>query len=471
MDKIILIPLLASVWAALYYDPRRLFVSLYVPALLLVPIYYETEFLPSTPEFNFASAIFFPIFVSWLFARRGQGYRFAPLDAVVFAYIFIVFMNQWINSDYKVAQKVLFNDIMARLGPYLMARAVFADSKLRMRFLRSIVFVGAGISIVNLFEFRLWTNLFDLPWRTIWPEWVPWDGAMKRWGFKRVAGPFAHPICNGYFFALSTPLAAYLHRTGRIRGKWAGRILVGLHALGVLTSLSRAPMLGLFLDFALLAYGWSKRKIIWIIASVPIVLIALASTIPMAVEYLSVNREHAQDESQRNAAYRRELIDNYLDIVDERPLTGWGRFSVPWIDNQVSIDNEYLYTALVSGKTALFLYALTILGALFAAARACTRKRPGEEFGARERRRLLAWVLLAGLLAGALTQATVYAGTQTVQIFFIFLAMSAGIQQADFSEAPAADASDPAAAAKNKYESLERQTIRRGYAHRFSRTL
>ena len=117
------------------------------------------------------------------------------------------------------------------------------------------------------------------------------------------------------------------------------------------------------------------------------------------------------------------------------------------------------------------MYLSAILGALFAAVRACTRRRPGEEPDTRERRRLLAWVILAGLLAGTLTQATVYAGTQTVQIFFIFLAMSAGIQQADFSQARTTDASDAMAAAKTPAESLERLSNRRGYAHRFSRTL
>ncbi len=462
MDKILILPLLASVFMVQHYDPRRLFVSMYLPSLLLVPIYYETEFVPSTPEFNFASAIFFPIFVAWLLKSRGRGYRFYWPDAIIFAYILLVFLNQWVNSDYKVAQKVLFNDLMARLGPYVMVRAVFNDVDLRRQLFRNIVLVGAFISFVNLYEFRLWTNLFDLPWRKIWPEWVPWDGSMKRGGFKRVAGPFAHPICNGYFFALSAPIAAYLQRRGELlrnkgMGRWIGRGIVVLHALGVITSLSRAPIFGLFMGFGLLAFGWSKRKIIWIIACVPVAIIALAITIPMFLQYLSVDREHAQDESQRNAAYRRELIDNYLAIVDERPLVGWGRFTVPWIDNQVSIDNEYLYTALVSGKLVMYLYLAAILAAVGRTLNILRSRLPGPDPGASEQRRLLGWVIIAGLLAGALTQATVYAGTQTVQMFFMFLAMAAGLSSAPFGS-PLEEVSIPP---ERRY----------GYAHRFSRTL
>ena len=68
--------------------------------------------------------------------------------------------------------------------------------------------------------------------------------------------------------------------------------------------------------------------------------------------YLLVSREEAVSESQATAAYRRELLDTYVSVVEQRPTWGYGR-DFPRDGSMNSIDNYYLLLALTHGVYAL----------------------------------------------------------------------------------------------------------------------
>ena len=59
--------------------------------------------------------------------------------------------------------------------------------------------------------------------------------------------------------------------------------------------------------------------------------------LPQIIEYVSVDRSLAETEDQRNAAYRKELIDNYMDIVEEKTNAWMGTLWVPWVDNRFQL--------------------------------------------------------------------------------------------------------------------------------------
>ena len=147
--------------------------------------------------------------------------------------------------------------------------------------------------------------------------------------------------------------------------------------------------------------------------------------VPKAIAYINVTRATAETEDQRNAAYRNELLDNYKEIIEEKPIMGWGRFTVPVVKGQDSIDNEYLLITLQSGKAGLYAYLSAIVWVLlrliFYAANGDPEKREIK----------LAWCFIASILTALFTQATVYAGTQTVQFFYILLGFSEGLMQID----------------------------------------
>jgi len=478
MDKMVLIPLIMGLVLIFCRGPRDLFFYYFLPVLTLFPVYYDFKLMQGLPEFSFWSAALIPVLFAWIVKGKGEGYFFSWLDVIILLNLLLIFYGQWMNSGYKPAQKVLFNDLMARFFPYLLAKAYFSDGENRIQMLKVMVILGVIVGFFMMYEFKLWYNVFDKPLRKLWPHSVPWELPMKRWGFKRAFGPFGHPICGGYFLAMIVPVAIWLWRGRYFRGLWdpqRGENLWGLKTVlliaaipflltplkerdktallavlfgliliagvahwikggsrkipldmlfviacigGCIASISRAPILGMALSFIILWYGWSRRKMLVVGVVFLCLCLSLPFVLPRVISYISADRATAQTEEQRNAAYRRELMDNYKEVIEEKPWFGFGRFDIPVVKNQESIDNEYLFLTLTSGKVALYAYLLTIVYVLLRLLRFALSKSFNSEEGR------LGWCLLAGCLAAAFTQTTVYAGTQTVQFFYMMAGMS-----------------------------------------------
>ncbi len=429
MDKLVIIPALVSIRLLSKRSALETFIVFFIPIVILVPTYYRAELVPGTPELGFWTMALIPIALVWVVRDRAQGYVFTLLDLVIVVHLTLICIGQFQNSAYKPAQKVLFNDVMERLLPYLLTKACFMNGETRIRAAKAIVLTGAVVAVFNLFEFRAWYNLLDKPWRAFWPHWVPWDNSMKRWGFKRAAGPFGHPICAGYFFAMVTPLAYWLKQQGVFGKGLLAWTPVALNAAGTMTSLSRAPILGMLAAALILWYAMTKRKLAFALLALTVLTGVGITLWPSVQRYVSVDRASAETVEQRNAAYRREIFQNYLDIVNERPVWGWGRFTVPWLKKQKSIDNEFLFMALTSGKPAVYLYIAMILFLIGRLSLFAMRHRANTSTAT------AGWALTGALLAGALTQTTVFAGTQTVQIFYMFIGMGEALLRAPATEA------------------------------------
>ena len=423
MDKIILLLMLATIGLLLYKEPKELFLYLFLPVLTMMPVYYETKLVSGIPELSFWSAVLIPIAFVWVVNRQADGYRFSPVDVLILVNLVVVFSGQWHNSTYKEAQKILYNDMTIRLLPFIMARAWFMDPVSRLKMFRILITCSAIVALFLLFESRFYYNVFDEPIRRLWPKTVAWGAGMKRGGFKRATGPFGHPICAGYFFTMFVPLAIWLWKNDYFETRKKGFWITLLCILGGIASISRAPMIGIFLGMVLIWYGWSHNKGLATMVLSCLMIMASIFIIPKAISYINVDRATAVTEDQRNAAYRKELMDNYKEVIAEKPLLGWGRFGVPVVKGQDSIDNEYLVIVLQSGKAALYTYILSftwvVVRLLFFAARG--------DPGRHDTR--LAWCLLASILTALFTQATVYSGTQTVQFFYMMLGFSEGLVQ------------------------------------------
>ena len=272
--------------------------------------------------------------------------------------------------------------------------------------------------------------MFDDYLRKIWPHSVPWGGGMKRGGMKRASGPFGHPICAGYFFTMFVPLAIWLWKNDYFKLRTHGLWVFLLCVVGGLTSISRAPIAGIFIGIVVIWYGWNENKGLATMVLACFLSIAAIFVVPKLIAYVNVDRATAETEDQRNAAYRRELLDNYKEVIAEKPLLGWGRFGVPVIKGQDSIDNEYLVIALQSGKASLYAYMACIVWVMVRLAFFAIFSDPRSQEGR------LAWCLLAGIISAAFTQTTVYAGTQTVQFFYILMGFSEGLMQVRRFDSP-----------------------------------
>ena len=414
MDKIILIPCVISFYLLLKKDPKDVFIFVFLPSLTLFPTYFETKLVSGIPEVAFWSAALIPIIAVWS-ADKFKGYHYNSMDMVLFLYILVVFIGQWTNSSYKPAQKILFNNSMAIFMPFVLVRSLCRDRDTIISFLKMITLLGAFVAIFNIIEFRMFTNYFDKILRNMWPRSVMWDTGMimSRWGFKRALGPFAHPIVAGYFYSLTTPLAAWCYIQGIYRNKKLGLFIVALNVLGIFVSLSRAPIACFFISLIIVFYGWSKNKTAIFTTLSIVLLIILIIFIPTFIEYASTTRASAETVDQRNIAYRKEMWQAYAEVVMEKPFLGWGRFSIPSVNGLSSIDSEYLGISLSSGLIALFFY-LTFLSVTLARllinAMTSSYDNP---------RGQLLWCLTAAWCSALFTQFTVYSGAQTIQYLYM----------------------------------------------------
>ncbi len=172
---------------------------------------------------------------------------------------------------------------------------------------------------------------------------------------------------------------------------------------------------------ALFGFGWTKKRVL--VGSILLAgfLAGLIVVVPKFIEYVSIKRSEAKNEDQENAAYRKEMLDNYFEVVAQRYWFGWGRFTFPVVNGQSSIDNEYLFIALTAGMMTLYLYLLTMIWVIFRLL-IFAMKLPPDNVEAQ-----LAWCLLAAWIGGIFTQATVYAGTQTLTFFYFKAAMTEAI--------------------------------------------
>jgi hypothetical protein len=455
MDKLAILPLIGAFYfLSKKWDARDTFVIYFLPILTLVPAYYDTKLVSGIPEFSFWTSALIPVAFVWFINEKMEGYRFSWIDVIIILHIVFLFYAQFEATGYKDAQKIIFREILKRLVPFFILKAVMSDPQRRIKALITIVGLGAIVSIFMAYDFKFYRNFLDYPIRQLWPSSVPWDGVMSRYGFKRSAGAFAHPISAGYFFAMSTPIAFWLWRQRLFPSNRWGLIIFGLNALGVITSISRAPIAGLLLSFVIIWFGWSKSKSVSGGFLVILAIIGLSVTIPKFVEYVSIKRSHAKTQDQENAAYRKEMLDNYIEIIKERPHWGYGRYTFPIVKGQKSIDNEYLFIAITSGMNNLYVYLLLIVIIGYRLLRFSLSRSYDDPAGQ------LAWVLLGAWISAVFTQATVYSGMQTTHYFFMIAALAEALVINQGAFLP--DAND-------RY--TQPQDLEPNYAYHFSRAM
>jgi hypothetical protein len=419
MDKLVLIPFIIASVLLLNNSTRKVFLWVYIPMLTMVPNYFDSKIVQGLPELYFWSAALIPVVIAWVF-RGFENYRYHWMDFMIFSYVLVVFYTQWLNSDYKIAQKILFNTALTNLVPYILVRSIFRTKEDIKELVKTIALLGAIVAAFNCYEARMFVNVFDEYLRRIWPHSVTWDVGfiMSRAGFKRAMGPFSHPIIAGFFFTISLPLAIWTYYEKLFKNPRTGKAVVLLNALGLLASISRAPIMGGLMGLLIIYYGWSRHKGTILTISGIAISILLMAALPSFIEYISVTRATAETADQQNAAYRKEMLDGYGEVVAERPLTGWGRFSVPKVNGMGSIDNQYLGVALHSGLIAVGIYTLFLLWTLLQLYR-MVKDKPFNHCRAR-----LAWCIIGGWVSSIFIQGTVYLGGQMIQYLFILAALS-----------------------------------------------
>jgi hypothetical protein len=420
MSVLAILPgLLAIVWIA-RRSPREAYLDIYLFTLFLLPGWCRFM-APGMPDPTFHEAAILPIVASagLPLLRR---WKVSFIDLLIFAFAAQIGYSEYANAGYKEAQNLLFDMIAAGVLPYMLARGFLVSAGDRVRFVKRIVVYLAILAVLFTFEFRFGLN----PFRLVFDRFFPGQGdgwvTTFRYGLARTAGPFGHAILAGIVFLIGLHLQRWLENSGHWERRFArfhlagltkARTLTVLLFIGIAMTMVRGPQIGAVLAAAVCAIGSGpnpRKRARWVLLAI------LAVGIPAAIvgyKYASVGREAATDASQESAAYRKELMDKYVDIAKERSLLGWGRNGWPKVQGMPSIDNYYLLLSLMHGVTATALLALLILTLITKLLRNGMRAGQLKPVGSSLSFRL------AGIYAGlAFAILTVYMGDSVIPIFF-----------------------------------------------------
>ena len=455
MDLIILLPAVAC-WVALAKGPiRRALLSVYLPAVFLLPQYYILRF-PHLPPLTFADAAILPLGAA-LWVKQMRRWRFDWMDVWVVLLAVSAGLSEGMSTaladgTWKGLFSVntpplegnlangglqLFQGICGMVLPYMLGKLLIEQQGVegqpaRKRVIRRMVVLLVIVAGMSVFDFLTGRSIWQMVFRHFFPDQpVGWTVQM-RWGFGRAAGPFAHAILAGMIFLMGLIYCLWLRV---FAPRWGTRKILGglpltvrglvLGAIvgGLLMTQSRGPWIGvgLALVFALLMWKLPLGK-----ATLAFVLVLAVFSIAAyyyGERYTNVDINHARSEEQRNAIYRRELIRTFLPIIKERPAFGWGITTLPTLNGQRSIDNQYLLLAATQGLTGLGLFLLILLGSIARLYRLA--RRP---LGMEDKALVFAHLTVLMGLMTALT--TVYLGEQALLLLFFIVGWIHGMKPA-----------------------------------------
>ena len=445
MAAIILIPALAC-WAVLAMgSARKALLWVYLPALLLLPQYYVLR-LPHLPPITFADAAILPLGIA-LVLKDMRRWRWAWMDLWVSLFAVCAGLSEALstelaNGDWTklfspnlaVSQRlstniangglILVAGILTMVLPYMAGKLLIEQEHdaMRKKLVGRMVTLLAVVAGLSLYDFltghSLWQKLARPFLGAVQNE--AWEPQM-RWGFGRIAGPYGHAILAGMVFLMGLVYCLWLRSADP---KWGSRRLIhglpftgrglSLAAIvaGLLMTQSRGPWIGvgLALIFGLLTRYLPVGKAVIVFAGFCIVF--TAGALYFANLYTQKAIRQASTVEQQNAIYRRQLLTNYIPMVMQRKAFGWGITTVPAVNGQVSIDNEYLMLAVTEGFTGLAVFLVIVAGSAAKLLRMISPPVADED-------RMLAFAHLAVLIGLMTTLATVYMGEQVVMLFFL----------------------------------------------------
>jgi hypothetical protein len=253
-----------------------------------------------------------------------------------------------------------------------------------------------------------------------------------RWGFGRIAGPYAHAILAGMIFLMGLIYCLWLRKfapnwgTRRIFNglplTLRGLVLWAIVA-GLLMTQSRGPWIGVGLSLVLALLVWKLPLGKATLAFVLVVVVFSGTAYYYGKRYTDVDINHATSEAQRNAIYRRDLLWTYIPLIEQRKAFGWGITTLPSMHGHMSVDNEYLLVAATQGLTGLGLLLMILLGSAVRLYRLARR-----QLGMEDRALVFAHLTVLMGLMTALT--TVYLGEQALLLLFLIVGWIHGMNPA-----------------------------------------
>jgi hypothetical protein len=469
MSFIILIPAMICILGLLRGPTQRVFLNIVLPVLLLFPQYYFWK-VPFLPPITVGDAVLVPLGIGMFFTNISS-WRFSRTDLWMALYILSVgYVDYTKDQIVTISIFRFFTAVSVGLFPYMAGKLLIEQPGVRVETVKRFVALLFAGSFLSMYEYFLKDNPFRRMWRPFFHgEVFPWLTQI-RWGFGRVAGPFAQSELAGTVLMAGLILALWLMRwnywepnfkrfrplhlkwatlltdalpelTGAVLMKgfnralwimqwlipwrWRSLILKEKKASLITSTLfvtlfmtqARGPWLGALLALPVAYIGRAKdlagRALL-------VCTLGLAFGIPAYIVAKQYVNAPTTSSEQQTAQYRKQLFDNYLPIARIGGAWGWGQ-DVPIMAGQDSIDNEYLRVYLAQGYVGLTTFLLLMLDTVVSLVRFSTKTTEIRE-------RHFIFSLLAIMAGFMFILATVYLGQQPYPIFFLLVGWSQSIR-------------------------------------------
>jgi len=448
MAAIILIPAVVCWLVLAVGSARKALLYVYLPILLLLPQYYELR-IKHLPPLTFAEAAVIPLGIA-LLATQMRRWRWAWMDLWVLLFAVCAGLSEalstelangdWLrffSPDFAASERLSTNlndgiymfvaGVLTVVMPYMIGKLLIEGQTdggvpMRRKIVERMAVLLAIVALISVHDFLVPGSLWEKMGKHFFPAqtevWLP----QTRWGFGRIAGPYSHAILAGMIFLMGVVYCLWLFRADPRWG--ARRLIAGLPVTlrglvfagvvaGALMTQSRGPWIGagLALVFVFLTQKLSMGKAV----AVFLVVVGLFSVAAYEIgnRYTEGTMRQARTDEQRGAVYRRELLSNYLPVVEQHPAFGWGITTYPHANGQNSIDNEFLLLAVTEGLAGMGIFVAIVAGSALKLVQLI-----GQHLGQEDR--LLVYAHLAVLIGLTTTLTTVYLGEAMVMLFFLF---------------------------------------------------
>jgi hypothetical protein len=420
MDLLAGIPGLIALLVCIRRGPERALIDVYLPVLLLLP---ATSFHWNiTGRLTLSDTAVIPIAL-FSIVNTWRDWEWSFIDFLLMGYVATSVISAYVNKGFSDSHNQALELTCHAVFPYLVAKGIRPREDLFEQIARRFVVCVTIVAIINVWEFRMGKDLFVAGFSHLFPDQISqtWQGRM---GFNRTFGPYVHPILGAIIFAIAYRLNQWLNwgKYWRTKVPLSGMRLTRACQLwlivGSLMTISRGPWLAAVIAAAAVWMGRAhKRKQTIVVLSFLILVVGLP-IYNAAKSYVWVAYDETSTEMENSAAYRHDMIEDYIAVVEERPVWGWGRSSFPVVGGMRSIDNEYLLLALNCGELALFFFVAIISWTIARLVLFC-RSHHGSQFPGS-----IGLALLGIHVLIVISITTVYLGGQTYQLFFLLLGWS-----------------------------------------------
>jgi hypothetical protein len=429
MSAIFLLPGLLSLYFVIRGRIETAFLSVYLPAVILLPDGYALKF-PHLPAISAAQSALIPIGAVALYRLVRNGLP-ALMDILVGLFIMSIVASEILRE--RVMNDGIFVALISFISiifAYAAGRMII-EPELRLVTVRRIVILMLLLGPFGLYEWRMGQNLYGVMGIRFFNLDSVRAFVQLRSGRGRMAASFNDAELAGIAFGIAAALNVWLvylrkWRSATNMGKpldWLEKYHIPglLLLLFVFLTQSRGPMLAVGVAYLILQIPKFKNKKAATVLVAILIAVSTAAAYQYFYHYTNVSDPGAiVNEQQGSALYRRQMNELYQPIVKQGGFLGWGVLSRPVLPGMFSVDNEFLLVHLAYGNAGYILFLL-IAAETF-------RRLIVRSWRLQEREdQAFVIVLLAAMAVFWISIYTVYMGEQMPQIAFLLIGWSQSV--------------------------------------------